>query len=143
MSQFLMRRLPWEMQFKSLLDENTQLKEKLAPTEQNLLEAMRREKERENKLRETTKALRELEGQYESLKKDSAEFLTLRTSYLTTLSKLEAVQKDFEALSEDFKKMRYSEWKKWFSTGAGVLLLGLIIGLILGKKQKKTRSLSY
>jgi SH3 domain protein len=139
LSQYLMTRLPWEMLFKSLFDENTQLKEKLTPIEENLLETARREKEREKKLQETTKALRELEGEYESLKKDFAEFLTVKTSHLTTLSKLEAVQKDFEALSEDYKKLRYSEWKKWFSTGAGVLLLGLMIGLILGKKQKKTR----
>jgi SH3 domain protein len=143
LSQYLMTRPPWEMRFKSVIEENTKLKENLTPTEEKLNQAVRREKDFVRNLRDTTKGLRKLEKEYESLKREAVGFLKLKATHLATLSKLETVQKDFEELSEKYKKVRSSERTEWFATGAGVLLLGAIIGLIVGKKQKKKRSSYY
>lgn len=123
LSRFLMTRPPWETRFKSLLEEKQ-------------VEVSRREKEQERKLQDTTKALRDLEKQYESLTTD---YITVKASHLAATSKLETVQKAFEELFEKYNKLKYSEWKNWFATGAGVLFLGLMIGLILGIKQKKRK----
>ena len=127
LSRFLMTRPPWETRFKALLEEKQ-------------VEADQREKERESKLQETTKALGELEKQHESL---STDYLTVKASHLSDASKLETVQKDFEDLSEEYNKLKYSEWKNWFASGAGVLFFGLMIGLIFGIKLKKRKLSAY
>jgi len=143
LSQYLMTRSPWEMRFKLLREENTQLKENLTPTEEKLNLSIRREKDLVRNLQDTTKGLRKLENEYGSLKKGAAGYLKLKAAHLATLSKLETIQKDFEGLSEKYNKIRSSERTEWFAAGAGVLLLGAIIGLITGKKQKKKRSSYY
>ena len=143
LSQYLMTRPPWKMRFQALIEENTQLKETLSPTEEKLALAIRREKDLVRNLQDTTKGLRRIEQEYTSLKKEAAGYLELKATYTATVSKLETIQNDFEALSRKYQTLRSSERTEWFSTGAGVLLLGGIIGLITGKKQKKKRSSYY
>ena len=143
LTQFLMSRMPWKMQTRLLTDENNKLKGKLTPIEQGLTEALGREQELATNLQETTQALNTLKGDYESLREGSADYLELKDRYTVTRSKLETIQKDFQTLSEEHKRLRSSERNKWFVTGALVLLFGLIVGLILGRRQKKPRSLYF
>jgi SH3 domain protein len=143
LSQYLMTRPPWETRFKTLLEENTQLKETLTPTEEKLNLAVRREKELVKNLEETTQGFHKLKEEYDTLKKEAAGFLKLKATYLDTVSKLETMQADFDALSVKYGKLSASERTQWFATGAGVLLVGAIIGLIVGKRQKKKRSSYY
>jgi SH3 domain protein len=143
LTQFLMTRIPWEMQASSLTDENNRLKEKLTPIEQGLTEAVGREQELTTKLQTTAQALNALKAEHESLREGSADYLELKDRYTVTRANLETIQKDFQTLSEEHKKLRSAETHKWFVIGALVLLFGLIVGLILGRKQKKPRSLYF
>jgi len=56
---------------------------------------------------------------------------------------LEAAQKDIQRLTEENERRRSSERNKWFAMGALVLLCGLMIGLVIGRGQKKRRSTLY
>jgi SH3 domain protein len=139
-SRYLMTRQPWERQATSLTKENTQFKEKLTALEKEFREAVRREKEPEIKLKETAKFLNKLKKEHESLKRGAAGYLKLKATNRATQSKLESTQKELEGLTEKYESLRSSQRNKWFATGAGVLLFGLIVGLVLGRQQKKRRS---
>lgn len=109
LSRYLIIRQPWEIQARSLKQENAQLKEKLP----------RIEKEWE-----------------ETLKRKADDYLKLKAAY-------EITQKTVQMLSEENENLRSSQINKWFAIGALVLLCGLMIGLMIGRQQKKYRSSSY
>jgi SH3 domain protein len=143
LSQYIMTRQPWKMQALSSIEENTQIKEKLTPLENKLSDSLRYQGELETKLKDNSQALSRLKKEYESLKQGSAGYLELKATYTATQAKLETVEKEFTGLTQEYKKLSSSERNRWFATGAGVLLLGLIIGLVLGRLQRKRRSSYY
>jgi SH3 domain protein len=144
LSRFLITRLPWEVLARSLIEENTGLQEKLIPAEIKMSEALSREQKLTTKLRDTTEALRKLGNEYESLKQGSKGYLKLKDTHRATRSELERLKKDFRVVTEENRELRSSQRNKWFATGAIVLLCGLLIGLVLGRQQKKRRtSLQY
>jgi len=109
LSRYLITRLPWETQARSLEQENIQLKEKLA----------RIEEERE-----------------ETLKWKVADYLELKAAH-------EIAQETVQTLTRENENLRSSQRNKWFAMGALVLLCGLMIGLVIGGKEKKRRSNIY
>lgn len=105
LSRFVVNRPPWEMQTKSLKEENIQLKEKFSHIEKKLSEAADREE--------------------------------------ATRHALEGAQKELQRLAEENQKLRSSQKNYSFAMGALVLLFGLMIGLLIGRQQKKRRSSLY
>jgi SH3 domain protein len=101
MTQYLVTRLPWEVQAKTLNEENARLKEEIGQIRRQLSEAVKREQSVTTQLRENTEALGKLKNE----------------------------------------KFRSSQRTKWFGTGALVLLCGLMIGLVIGRQQKRKSSL--
>lgn len=109
LSRYLITRLPWETQARSLKEENVQLKEKLA----------RIEEERE-----------------ETLKRKIGDYMELKAAH-------ETAQETVQTLTRENESMRSSQRNKWFAMGALVLLCGLMIGLVIGGKERKRRSTIY
>ena len=109
LSRYLITRLPWETQARSLEQENIQLKEKLARIEEE---------------REVT------------LKRKVADYLELKAAH-------EIAQETVQTLTRENESLRSSQRNKWFAMGALVLLCGLMIGLVIGGKEKKRRSTIY
>ena len=101
MTQYLVTRLPWEVQATTLNEENIRLKEEIGKIRKQLSEAVLREQSLTTELRDNTEALGKLKDE------------KFRSSYRT----------------------------KWFATGALVLLCGLMIGLVIGRQQKRRSSL--
>jgi len=140
LSRYLMTRLPWEKQLGLLENGTKKLKEKMPLVENKLEETLHREKNLIIKLRDTSKALDTLQGEYASLKQGSADYLKLKEKYDETHSALKTAQEKVRKLAEENKIMRSSQGLRWFLAGALVLFFGLIIGIIVGKRQKKQRS---
>lgn len=108
LSRYLIKRMPWEDQTRSLRGENARLKEKLARIDQEWEEKVSRE-----------------HGQGKQLK-----------------TKYEIARKNAQRLAEENEVLKSSKRKKWFATGALVLLSGWVVGLMAGKNPRK-RNLSY
>ncbi len=109
LSRYLITRLPWETQARSLEQENIQLKEKLARIEEE---------------REVT------------LKRKVADYLELKAAH-------EIARETVQTLTRENESLRSSQRNKWFAMGALVLLCGLMIGLVIGGKEKKRRLTIY
>ena len=115
-----------EAQKVALSEENTKLKE----TVQQL----------NSEVMTTTKALKALQKDYDTLKAESADFLKLKSKYEQTAGQLTEQTKRAGKFEEDFTKLLRNQNIKWFLSGAGVLILGFIIGFS-SRRQRRRSSL--
>ena len=143
LSRYLVTRLPWKIQAESLKQENSQLKEKVGHIEKEWGEVARKEKDLSKELKKYRQSLHKLSNEYKALKQGSAEYLKVKQAYEDTNAKLEASQKTVQKLTRENERMRSSERNKWFGMGALVLLSGLMIGSVIGRQEKKRKSLLY
>lgn len=134
LTRYLMIREPWKDQADRTAAELASLKAQLAERESHFQDASRREQELTGKIEKYSRELDRLKEDHEALKKSSADYMKLKAAYETT-------QKHLADLSRENDLLKASEEKKWFALGALVLLFGLVIGLLIGRRQKTARSL--
>lgn len=140
LSHYLSTQPPWEIQAISLKKENARLKEKLAAIEERWRKSDREEKGISEELKENAEALQRVQSEYETLKREAADFLKLKSVHEITQKNLEAARETVQKLTRENEELRSSQKNKWFATGALVLLCGLMIGLLMGRQYKKRKS---
>jgi SH3 domain protein len=139
-SRYLVTRLPWSLQARNLKEENTALQTKLAQMESANSEAQRQKEELASDLQKKTKLLEETQASYEKLKQGAEGFLKLRRTNTMNEAALETTKMDLENLRKEVQELRSSQMTRWFATGALVLLCGLLLGIMVGRQQKKRKS---
>jgi SH3 domain protein len=143
LTQFLTEQRPYKLQVNALLNENKRLKAELGPIKQRLAESVDREKTLSTKLKDSEAALHNLQRQFAALKQGASEYLKLKDEYDETQSDLIKVKQQNKILNAENIKLKESERNKWFLSGALVLFLGLLVGLMFGRQQKKRKSTYY
>ena len=139
MSRYLITREPWQIQAENLGQETAKLKEKLARIEKEWRETGSRGKEAEDGLKQTTYKLDALQRKYDELKSGSANYVQLKEDYDSTAAALQASQNNIERLIRENAILKSSQKNKWLGMGALILLGGLLIGISMGKHQKKQK----
>ena len=91
-------------------------------------------------LEECRNQLDGLKAGYEKLKTDSADFLTLQADHRSTVKELEIQKEKADRLENELSSLINDKRLKWFLLGAGVLLVGIIIGFVT-KPQRRRSSL--
>jgi SH3 domain protein len=86
------------------------------------------------------KKLEKTTDNYETLKTDSKDFLELQSKFKTASSKLAEQTQKAEKFEDELTKLLWNQNIKWFLSGAGVLILGFIIGFST-KRQRRRSSL--
>ena len=88
-------------------------------------------------LSDTKKELEKIRNNYEALKADSAEFLTLQSNFKKASKQLtEQTQKATE-LEEQVSDLEVAYYIKWFLAGSGVLFIGFILGFSTRRKRRQ------
>jgi len=123
LSRFLTEKVPQTLLVKQLQNEN-----------KDLVAALEQAEEKKQTLTEKNEFLTDIEEKYKKLEQASADFLKLNASY-KELAKLSQDQKDQILILE---KNMNNEEKLWFLSGAGVFIVGLIIGLSTRKKKRSS-----
>lgn len=141
LSRYIIERVPWEMQANYLKQKNTELQDKLRETRQKLDEAITEKRDLSENLKQTTGTLQTLEKDHSALKRGAEGFLKLKATYESTRASLQSARKELQKVTFENENLRASQMNRWFATGALVLLCGLMIGLMIGRQQKKRRSL--
>ncbi|MCP4576400.1 MAG: TIGR04211 family SH3 domain-containing protein [Deltaproteobacteria bacterium] len=142
-SGFLTREVPWKVQAKGFKEENVRLKQR-AENIENEWSASSGEKElMSEKLEKAEKELKSVKTKYESLKKASGSLLELQESHEKTLKESQEARVILETLQKENMILKSSQRNRWFLTGAVVLLVGLIFGLVMGRQQRKKKSSYY
>jgi SH3 domain protein len=140
LSRHIIARQPWEMQAKALKEENTALRQKTTSLETKLGEVLRQKDDLTKRADSEIKAFHGLQQDYDSLKKGSENYLKLKVVQEEAEKKLTRVEKELDEMTIENRQLRSSERTQWLATGAVVLLTGLIIGITIGKREKRRRS---
>ena len=139
-SRFITDQTPESIQLEALRKNHSVLQTKAA----SLMEENKALKE-ENKtlgmnLNTSETKQQSLSKSYETLKRESKQFLDLQAKYKESTSKLAAQTQKAEKYEDELTKLLWNKNIKWFLSGAGVLILGFIIGFST-KRQRRHSSL--
>jgi len=141
-NQYLIDRTPYAVQTRALQSENQRLKESVSKLNQLQTSTEGDRKDISAQYNQTLSELTTLKKDYESLKRASSEYLSLKAEYDENLAKLKTTEETLNEVKIENSSIKNSKNYIWFGTGALVLLFGLIIGSILGRQSRK-RSSSY
>ncbi len=83
----------------------------------------------------------ELSAAYETLKKDSADFLRLKQRHQEMTAELEAEKALSAKLEKENLDMKRDRIIQWVLTGSGIMLVGFFIGFISSSRRKPRSSL--
>lgn len=104
-------------ELKAIKQENDALKEDLATKEQQL---------------------EEVTGSYDMLKEESADFLELNANYKKSKQELAEARRRAETYEQELGKIQFNQNIRWFLTGAGVMLLGFILGFSTRRQRRRS-----
>lgn len=140
LSRFLTDKVPSKIELEKLKSEHKALVAQVS----SLLEENKVLKTENNSFRteltSNKNRLQNLDKAYNALKTESADFLDLQSKYKKTAVKLAEQTKKADQYEEDLTKILWNQNIKWFLSGAGVLILGFIIGFST-KRQRRHSSL--
>jgi SH3 domain protein len=108
----------------TLLEENTKLKGE--------------NKKFKSDLNKSQKNAEELKMSYEALKTESADYIKLKSKHTKTSSQLAEYTEKSELLEKELTKLEFGRTIRWFLAGAGVLLLGFLIGFATKRQRRRT-----
>jgi SH3 domain protein len=122
-----------QSQYDQLLTEKTELE-----TKNSDLEA---ENQRlEAQLASTQASLERVTGDFDTLKSESTDFLKLKTQFKKINTELEETKTKADKFEDETSRLLRNQNIKWFLAGAGVILIGFIIGFS-SRRQKRRSSL--
>ena len=75
---------------------------------------------------------------YEALKKNCAEYFELKSNYESTVGRLADQTRKAEKLEEELKRMHENRAYIWFLCGAGVIILGFLIGFSVRSQRRRS-----
>jgi SH3 domain protein len=139
-SRFLTDQTPDSMQLEALKNNNSILQTKAASLMEENTALKTENRKLSIDLSTSEKKQKDLSEAYETLKRESKQFLDLQAKYKESTSKLAAQTQKAEKYEDELTKLLWNKNIKWFLSGAGVLVLGFIIGFST-KRQRRHSSL--
>jgi len=129
-------------------------RERLARAEKRLAELQMSESERMKRFREVSEAKEALEKQVSALEAENArlkkELADIKRTASSTLAianenrelkkHLKQLEREQQALAQENEALQDRSNRDWFMIGAGVLIVGIILGLILPRLRVRKRS---
>ena len=142
-SSYLSGDVPWKYQAEKLKEENDRLKQRAEDIEKEWTASSGEKELMSEKLGKAEKELKSVKTKYESLKQASGSILELQENHAKTLKALQEDRVTLETLQKENMVLKSSQRNRWFLSGAVVLLVGLIFGLVMGRQQRKRKSSYY
>jgi len=140
LSRFLKSKEPDRLVLDRLKKKYNVLKKQAVSTIEENKVYKKENKKLNTELKTNKEISKTIKSSYETLKKESAEFLELKSNYEKTSSNLIEQTKKATELEEELTSLLLHQNIKWFLSGAGVLLLGFVIGFST-KRQRRRSSL--
>ena len=141
LTRFIMKRRPYKSIVESLKKENIGLKKEVSQLKNKLNEMTKNNEELTKKLEEISQKYEDIKTKYEVLKRDSSDFLNLKKRFGETKKELERLKEMAMKLRKENEFLKKTHAHKYLLTGAFILFSGIILGLILGRR--KRRSIYY
>jgi SH3 domain protein len=138
--KYLSDQLPWRITAERLAAENKALQAQMTRGKQDLFgETARLKKDLETTQRE----LLSLRHEYETLKKGAAEYLGLKNSFDKLTTDANQVREQLTEVQQGYENLKSSTNIHWLLSGAGVLVLGWLLGLVMARTRRRRVSEFY
>jgi len=85
--------------------------------------------------------LEKISNEYEELKQESADFLKLKRAYEQASKELAITKAKAEKVEIENQQLQKSQNIKWFMAGAGILIIGFIIGFSFRRQRRQASRL--
>lgn len=118
--------------FEKLKKENAQLKKQLAELQQGSAN-------KSATVQSLTRDLETLQTQYDKLRKDTANVVAINEENQTLAAQADTLTTENNALQEENRILKDQSDKDWFLRGAGVIIIGIILGLIIPRIRLRKR----
>lgn len=140
LTRFLKSEEPSRIALEKLKEKHKAMMEQVAPSLEEITTLKDENQQLRAHLERSKKTTEDLRKMYETLKKESTEFLKLKTDYNNVKNQLAKERKTAEKYEDELAKLEQRQIFRWILTGAGIMLLGFLIGLS-AKHQRRRPSL--
>ncbi len=140
LKRYLSDEKPLRDQVVELAQNKAELEEKLAETETHFTELMQVNSQTEQDLIVCMNESDTIKVDYQSLQRDTADVVQTKEKLIATERQFNELSNHLAALQLENEGLKNNSSLIWFLAGSGVLLVGLLIGVIAGKRSKKRYS---
>ncbi len=140
LSRFISSEIPSSIALERLEQKHNKLIEQSAAPLKEISRLTDENKNLSSELAESEKARKNLKNEHEALKRESTDFLKVKSDYEKAASQLAQQRTRAEKLEEKLAKLELNRNIRWFLSGAGVLFAGFILGFS-AKRQRRRSSL--
>lgn len=137
LKRYLSDEIPLRSQIAELEQNKADLEVQLIQVDNHLAELTEVNSKTEQNLTVCTDERDTVNADYRRLQKDTANVVQTKEKLATVERNLSDLSSRFAALELENKGLKNNTSLIWFLTGSGVLLLGLLIGVVAGKRSKK------
>jgi SH3 domain protein len=141
LSRFLTADVPASIALKELQQSYDTLKQQTAEPMQAIEALTTQNRQLTQSVTEQKAAYKALEGKYKSLSHRSQNVVKLQNEYDAVKKQLAEAVSQVNALKVERDNLKLSQRIRWFLAGAGVLILGMIIGYSAKRKRGRSSSL--
>jgi SH3 domain protein len=143
LTRYLSERPPWRETAEQLQKENENLRTQLNKVRAEHQQIMQKSAEVQKQLDGQQVEFQSVQREYEELKKSSTNYLNLKMAYENLQNEARQSKAKLDELEKAYGKLRTSRAIRWFLSGAGVLMLGWIVGSSMAKLRRRRSSDYY
>lgn len=135
--RYLSERPPWRVTAEKLAREGQELRARLGRVELDNRTLTQRNATFEKEVNQRQQELESVRKEYEDLKKSAANYLSLKMAYENLQAEAGQSKAKLDEVQKAYGDLKLSTNIRWFLSGAGVLLLGWLGGLSLGRMRRR------
>jgi SH3 domain protein len=143
LKKYLSDQVPWVVTAEKLTSQNKALQTQLVQSKQVKQDLSEENAKIKKELEETKRNLESLRQQYDTLKKGSSQYLSLKDSFDKLTENAKQVNEQLSQVQQGYDTLKYSTAIHWFLSGAGVLVAGWLLGLIMARARRRRTSELY
>jgi len=137
LSQFLVDGPPKHAIIARLEKENETLRTQSQALSEENVRLKKERKDLEKALSSRTQTGNSLRESYETLKKESKDFLALKASHQEASRELGLKTKRVKGLEKEVEGLRNTQTLRWFIAGASIILVGFVIGYVSRRPKRR------
>ncbi len=143
LKRYLSERPPWRVTAQKLATENEQLRAQVANIKGGHQDLLQKNKKLQKQMDLQQRELGKVRRDYEELKNSSTKYLNLKMAYENLQKGTRQSNAKLDKLEKAYGKLKTSSGIRWFLSGAGVLLLGWILGSSVARLRRRRSSDYY
>lgn len=141
LNRYLTSQTPCAMVLEQIREDHERLKARLQEQQKTAEELGSQKQQTDAQLSRIRQERDELSKAYETLKRESSEFLRLKERHQEVVAGLEEEKARSTELYQENQEMKRSRTIHWVMTGGGIMLIGFFIGLFSAGRRRPRSSL--